>query len=131
LRVSCGPRRLASSSGKANSDAVPSPTEATIDIKLPRRSLLYDLREENVVQGENIDLFTLHFQKRPQIILALVICKYFTTVGSQLGTFWMGGNGLIYLGLFWIKICWMGWDQGFLGMNGWYTNLSFDKISNA
>ncbi|EES03241.1 hypothetical protein BDA96_03G230000 [Sorghum bicolor] len=43
LRVSYRPRRFvvsASSSGEANSDAVPSPTEATIDIKLPRRSLL-------------------------------------------------------------------------------------------
>ncbi|NP_001309777.1 etched 1 [Zea mays] len=43
LRVSNRPRRLivsASSSGEANSDAAPSPTEAAIDIKLPRRSLL-------------------------------------------------------------------------------------------
>ncbi|CAD6230959.1 unnamed protein product [Miscanthus lutarioriparius] len=43
LAVSYRPRRLvvsASSSDEANSDAVPSPTEATIDIKLPRRSLL-------------------------------------------------------------------------------------------
>ncbi|CAL4962743.1 unnamed protein product [Urochloa decumbens] len=43
LRVSCRPRRLvvsACSSGEASSDAAASPTEATVDIKLPRRSLL-------------------------------------------------------------------------------------------
>ncbi|XP_066378820.1 uncharacterized protein [Miscanthus floridulus] len=40
LRVSYHPRRLASSSREVNSDVVPSPTEAAVDIKLPRRSLL-------------------------------------------------------------------------------------------
>ncbi|EER90345.1 hypothetical protein BDA96_10G330300 [Sorghum bicolor] len=40
LRASYRPRCLASSSGQVNSDAVLSSTEATIDIKLPRRSLL-------------------------------------------------------------------------------------------
>ncbi|RCV26094.1 hypothetical protein SETIT_5G218100v2 [Setaria italica] len=43
LRVSCRRRRLvvsACSSGEASSEAPASPTEATVDIKLPRRSLL-------------------------------------------------------------------------------------------
>ncbi|CAO2190964.1 unnamed protein product, partial [Urochloa humidicola] len=43
LRVSCLRRRpavSACSSGEASSDAAASPTEATVDIKLPRRSLL-------------------------------------------------------------------------------------------
>ncbi|KAJ1284205.1 hypothetical protein BS78_03G187300 [Paspalum vaginatum] len=42
-RVSYRPRGLvvsACSSGEVSSDAAPSPTEATIDLKLPRRSLL-------------------------------------------------------------------------------------------
>ncbi|CAO2179291.1 unnamed protein product [Urochloa humidicola] len=43
LRVSCRRRRTAvsaCSSGEASSDAAASPTEASVDIKLPRRSLL-------------------------------------------------------------------------------------------
>ncbi|KAJ1284204.1 hypothetical protein BS78_03G187300 [Paspalum vaginatum] len=43
FRVSYRPRGLvvsACSSGEVSSDAAPSPTEATIDLKLPRRSLL-------------------------------------------------------------------------------------------
>ncbi|CAO2203948.1 unnamed protein product [Urochloa humidicola] len=43
LRISCRRRRLvvyACSSGEASSEAAASPTEATVDIKLPRRSLL-------------------------------------------------------------------------------------------
>ncbi|XP_062204505.1 mitochondrial protein import protein ZIM17-like [Phragmites australis] len=42
LRVSCPRRRLvvAACSGEVSSDAAASPTEATVDIKLPRRSLL-------------------------------------------------------------------------------------------